>query len=81
MLGAAIVIFAGLAVYLPKAWQEAINILLGIYLLASPWAFSYSDQTRATTNAVIVGLLVTAFGTSAMLMDTAVKRWWRERHL
>jgi hypothetical protein len=80
-LGAGIVIFASLAVYLPKTWEEAINILFGICLLASPWTLSYSDQTRATASAVIVGLLVTAFGTWAMLMDTAVQRWWRERHL
>jgi hypothetical protein len=31
-LGAVIVVFAGLAAYLPKAWEEVINILLGIYV-------------------------------------------------
>lgn len=80
-LGATILIFAGIAAYLPKAWEEVINILLGIYVLASPWAGSYCDQTKATTNAVIVGLLITAFGTWATLTDTAIQRWWRERHL
>jgi hypothetical protein len=53
MLGAAIVIFAGLAVYLPKAWEEAINILLGIYLLASRWAFM-ADRDRLHLHGLLV---------------------------
>lgn len=28
LLGAAIVVFAGIAVYMPQAWEEAVNILL-----------------------------------------------------
>jgi hypothetical protein len=81
ILGLAIVAFAGIAVYMPKAWEEALNIILGICLLASPWALGYSDQVRPTTNAVIVGLLVTALAVWAMLMDTAVQKWWHDRHL
>lgn len=81
MLGLAIVVFAGIAVYIPKAWEEALNIILGICLLASPWALGYSDQVRPTTNAVVVGLLVTVLAVWAMLMDTAVQKWWHERHL
>ena len=81
ILGLAIVAFAGIAVYVPKAWEEALNIILGICLLVSPWALGYSDQVRPTTNAVVVGLLVTALAVWAMLMDTAVQKWWHERHL
>jgi hypothetical protein len=81
ILGLAIVAFAGIAVYMPKAWEEALNIILGICLLVSPWALGYSDQVRPTTNAVVVGLLVTALAVWAMLMDTAVQKWWHERHL
>ena len=81
MLGLAIVVFAGIAVYIPKAWEEALNIILGICLLASPWALGYSDQVRPTTNAVVVGLLVTVLAVWAMLMDTAVQKWWHERRL
>ena len=80
ILGLAIVVFAGIAVYMPKAWEEALNIILGVYLLASPWGLGYSDQARPTTNAVVVGLLVTALAVWAMLMDTAVQKWWHERH-
>jgi SPW repeat len=81
ILGLAIVVFAGIAVYMPKAWEEALNIILGVCLLASPWRLDYSDQAGPTTNAVVVGLLVTALAVWAMLMDTAIQKWWHERHL
>lgn len=80
ILGAAIVVFAGIAVYIHKAWEEVLNILLGIFLVASPWALGFADQRTPTTNAVIVGLLVTAFGVWSMLMDTSVQKWWHEHY-
>ena len=80
ILGAAIVVFAGVSAYMHKAWEEAITISLGICLFVSPWVLGFSGQTTPTTNAVIVGLLVTAFGIWAMLMDTAVQKWWHEHY-
>jgi hypothetical protein len=78
VLGAAILVFAGIAVYMPKAWEEAVTILLGLALLASPWALNFATQSTPTSNAVIVGLLVAAFGAWAIAMDTAVRE--RLRH-
>ena len=80
ILGAAIVVFAAFAVYIHKAWEEVINILLGVCLIASPWVLRFTEQSTPTTNAVVVGLLVTAFAVWAMLMETAVQKWWHERH-
>jgi len=81
ILGLAIVVFAGIAIYMPKAWEEAINILLGVCLIASPWALGYADQGVPTRNAVIVGLLVTALAVWAMVKDTTVQKWWHDRRL
>jgi hypothetical protein len=80
ILGAAIVVFASVAVYMHKAWEEALTIILGVCLFASPWVLGFAEQTTPTTNAVVVGLLVTAFGVWAMLMDTAVQKWWHEHY-
>jgi len=79
ILGAAIVVFAGIAVSIPKAWEEGLNIILGLALLISPWALSYTDMAKPTSNAMIAGLLVIIFAVWAMLMDTAIQRWWHER--
>ena len=81
ILGLAIAVFAGIAAYLPKVWEEAVNVILGICLLASPWGLSYADQAKPATNAVVVGLLVTGLAIWAMLNNTAVRRWLQERHL
>ena len=80
ILGAAIVVLAVLAVYMPKAWEEGLNILLGLCLLISPWALSYADVPKPTANAVSVGVLVTLLAVWAMLRDTQVQKWWHERH-
>lgn len=81
ILGVAILVFAGIAVYMPKAWEEGINILLGLCLIVSPFALGYAGEARPATNALIVGALVVAFAIWAMLMDTTVQKWWHDRHL
>jgi hypothetical protein len=78
-LGAAVVIFAASAIYMPRAWEEAINAILGLCLIAAPWALGFAAVERPTTNSVIVGVLVTALGIWAMLTDTTVQKWWHER--
>jgi hypothetical protein len=80
ILGTAIVVLAAIAVYMPRAWEEGINILLGLCLLISPWALSYADVPKPTANAVTVGVLVTLLAVWAMLRDTQVQKWWHERH-
>ncbi|HEV8330610.1 MAG TPA: SPW repeat protein [Steroidobacteraceae bacterium] len=80
-LGAAIIVFAGSAVYLHKAWEEALNIILGICLIASPWALGFADKTTPAANAVVVGVLVTGLGLWAMLREDAVQKWWHEHGL
>jgi hypothetical protein len=73
VLGAAIIVFAAIAVSMPQAWEEGINILLGVGLLASPWALNFATQETPTTNAVVVGVLVGALALWAMLSDPALR--------
>lgn len=80
ILGAAIVVLAMIAMYMPRAWEEGLNMLLGLCLLISPWALSYADVTRPMANAVSVGVLVALLALWAMLGDTQVQKWWHERH-
>jgi len=80
VIGAAVVVFAGIGAYLHQAWEEALNIVLGICLLGSPWALGFSDQSSITASAVISGLLVVAFGVLAMLREMDLKKWSREEH-
>ena len=74
-LGAAIVLFAGIAVYMPKAWEEAVNIILGVCLLVSPWVLAFTEHAAATANAAVIGILVVALGVWAMVRDTDLQKW------
>jgi hypothetical protein len=49
-----------LAVNPPWYWVGWVNVLFGIWLVISPFAFGLSHQTAMTWNFVIVGLLLTA---------------------
>jgi len=80
MLGAGIVVFAAMAAYMPKAWEEGINVLLGIGLIASPWALDFAARSAATSNAVTVGVLVAALALWAMLSDQPIRDRLLRRH-
>jgi hypothetical protein len=80
ILGAAIVVFAAFAMYMPRIWEEGLNIALGIWLIASPWILGFETYRDVTTNTVIVGALVTALAAWAMLQHKDYEKWRRDHH-
>ncbi|MBS1188875.1 MAG: repeat protein [Rhodocyclaceae bacterium] len=58
IVGAAIVLLSAGALARPKAWEEVVDFLLGLWALASPWIFGYGNMHSLRVNAVIVGLIV-----------------------
>lgn len=79
-LGAAIVVFAAVAVYMPRVWEEWINMAFGLWLIVSPWVLGFASHRDVTINAVVVGLLVGALATWAMVRDKDFERWWKEHY-
>ena len=61
--------FVELAVF--RAWEEWINVILGAWLVVSPWALGAT--LIGTTNLVIVGLVVMALALYEI--------WDERRHL
>jgi SPW repeat-containing protein len=39
-------------------WEDWVGVGLGMWLLASPWAFGFSDQEAATMNALVMGTIL-----------------------
>jgi hypothetical protein len=76
LLGLAIVVFAAVAIYIPRVWEEWINIALGIWTIISPWALAFQVEHDIVVNNVIVGVLVTALALWAMTRDKQFKKWW-----
>jgi hypothetical protein len=58
-----------------KHWQDAVNAVLGVWLVASPWALGFMDQTMPMANAVIVGLALLAAALGAIFVPRAWEEW------
>lgn len=80
ILGVAIVVFAAVAMYMPRVWEEGINMALGVWLIASPWVLGFAAEANMMMNAVIVGILVVALAAWAMLRDKTFEKWWHDHH-
>jgi hypothetical protein len=57
IIGIGLVVFAVIALYQPKLWEEWINLVLGVWLIIAPWVVGFSNMSRATENSVIIGIL------------------------
>jgi cation transport ATPase len=66
VFGAAVVVFAVWALFVPKKWEEWTNLVLGLWLIASPWVLGFHTYTVAAANMVIVGLVIAVFSGAAL---------------
>jgi hypothetical protein len=57
-----------------KRWQDWINLVLGLWLFASPWALGYADTGAAAWNAYLTGAGIALFAIIAAYMSEA----WEE---
>lgn len=58
-----------------KHWQDPVNLILGVWMLFSPWALQYQADTPATWNAAILGILIAAVAVFALLRVMAWEEW------
>ena len=58
LLGLAVGLLSLLHLQGGPLWEEWANVVLGVWLILSPWILGFSGEADATWNAVIVGLLV-----------------------
>jgi hypothetical protein len=79
MLGGVAIMFSILGMSTQKIGDEWGNELASLCLIASPWAFGYSEVTFATMNAVACGILMGFLAILAMMEERAEMR--REEQL
>jgi hypothetical protein len=61
-------VIAGLSVAAIAAfaqWEEWLNLLLGLWVLASPWVLGFQGTTAGTVH-IVVGILVAALAAAEM---------------
>lgn len=60
-VGAFVILLSAEDFFFPNQLEEWGNVVLGIGLMISPWAWGYADNMPATMNAFISGLLISGF--------------------
>lgn len=67
LVGAAVVAVAGLALYAYQQWEEWALLLLGVWLVMSPWVLGYASVSSYVTTALVAGLVVTLLAGATVL--------------
>jgi SPW repeat len=76
-LGLCVILFAVEGFLVPSYLEEWGEILLGLALLAAPWAVGYESST-ATVNSALSGLLVIVFAVWELMTDRDFIAWWND---
>lgn len=58
-----------------RHWQDAVNALLGLWLVISPWLFVYAGHTAAAWNAWVVGVIVLVAAIAALTRFHEWEEW------
>lgn len=58
-----------------KHWQDAVNALLGGWLILSPWVLGFNGLPVATATTMAVGALLIASSAGAMQVAQAWEEW------
>lgn len=58
-----------------KHWQDPLNVILGLWMAASPWLLAYSGEQAAMWNAVIFGLIIAGAELTALFRVMAWEEW------
>lgn len=67
------------AVFVPRAWEEWTEAVLGLWMAASPWILDYSQLGGATVSAFFTGLLVLACALWVLVTDKEYRAWWTDQ--
>ena len=78
VLGLCVILFAVEGFVIPSYLEEWGEILLGLALLAAPWAIGYEPKL-ATVNSVVSGLVVILFAAWELATDRDFITWWHDR--
>jgi hypothetical protein len=67
------------AIVVPQAWEEWVEVVLGLWFTASPWLLGFEGHLEAMQNAVFSGLVVTVLALWVLVSDDALGGWLRRR--
>lgn len=65
-VGAAITVIGIAALSRNRLWEEWVEIVLGAWLIVSPWLLGFTDMTELAWSSVIAGTAVVVLSTSVL---------------
>ena len=73
--GGALLAVGVAAVFEPRPWEQWIELVLGVWLIASPWALKFSALTTVTNAMVVTGVLIAVLAAWRLFGDTESAGW------
>ena len=67
IVGLAIAVAGIAAIVAYRLWEEWVEVVLGLWLLASPWVLQFRDIAGLSWNALIMGLAVILLAGSVLV--------------
>lgn len=75
-VGVALALGAHFEIGLDELWTEWVNLAVGLWLLAAPFALEFSTAS-SMANCIIVGCCICALAASALHLDKEMGRLWQ----
>ncbi len=69
IIGAALVAASLGMVFVPRAWEEWTEAILGLALIVSPWVAGYGSQQAATASAFLSGFVIFGLSLWVLMID------------
>lgn len=56
-------------------WQDSANLVLGVWLVSSPWALQFTANERALWNAYVLGVIIAVAAIAALVKFQEWEEW------
>jgi hypothetical protein len=60
---------------LADQWKDAVNLVLGLWLIVSPWALSFAADRRPMWNATAIGAIIAIAALAALISFRKWEEW------
>jgi hypothetical protein len=78
-LGVLLAICAVTEMFIPEPWEEWSELLLGLWLIGSPWVLEFTQVQAAAQNAVTCGTIVCVMAVWVLVTDPEWGVWFMRR--
>lgn len=80
IIGVAAVVLSFMDIYAHKAWEMALDAVVGLALMLAPWVLGFSSQSVPATNDLLVGFVLTAIAIWSLQSEPEVQQWLHAHH-